>query len=322
MELIKIDNYKLARMSSLKNIIDMKLKVKIFFTVFILSLIVCIIITPLRSGSESITIGVLTGFYLSSVVGAIVYYTLTTCALHRYNTKLSPIIIITAIFLGQSILRLPFHIIDFDRTSNSFLEYLIQVFSIALGYIVYLCKSIKIKVIVSILGIIFGLWLSYPGYKMWLNKLSYGTFTGRLDDSEEIYNFQFQTTLGDTISLRDFRDKYLLIDHWYTYCGVCYSEFPKVQEVYDKYKDNLNVSIISIHSRLEDKNENYSTGKNILEDNGYSFPCYSIDIEAPILEDLGVKAYPTVLIFDPESKLVFRGSIDFAEKYLKKALKE
>ncbi len=292
----------------------MKSKARIFFIIFFFSLVASIVISPLRGGY--VTIGPLTGFYLSSIVGLLTFFSLTIWTLSKYRCKLSSIYIITALFLGLSILIAPLHIVDFVSTLGSFLEYLIQVFAIILGCIVHLCKLKKTRIIISIAGIAFGLWLSYPGYEMWLNKVSHGTFTGQINNSK-IYDFQFQTAEGDEVSLKTFEGKYLLIDHWYTYCGVCYRKFPKVQEVFDKYKDNPNVSIIAIHSRLEDKEETYSTGKKILEGEGYSFPCYSINMKNPILKDLDVNGYPTVLIFDPESKLVFRGSIDFAEKYLK-----
>jgi hypothetical protein len=43
-------------------------------------------------------------------------------------------------------------------------------------------------------------------------------------------------------------------------------------------------------------------------------------MENPILEKLGVKGYPTVLLFDRDSKLIFRGSVETVKDYIEKIL--
>jgi hypothetical protein len=43
----------------------------------------------------------------------------------------------------------------------------------------------------------------------------------------------------------------------------------------------------------------------------------------PVLrKEVGVWVFPTVLIFDKESRLIFRGSIDLAERYLRRIMRE
>ncbi|MDW3648845.1 MAG: TlpA disulfide reductase family protein [Bacteroidia bacterium] len=42
---------------------------------------------------------------------------------------------------------------------------------------------------------------------------------------------------GETISLKDYRGKYLLVDFWASWCGPCRQENPNVRRMYAAYKD-------------------------------------------------------------------------------------
>ncbi len=64
--------------------------------------------------------------------------------------------------------------------------------------------------------------------------------------------------------------------------------------------------------------ESCRTGADILREEGYSFPCLSADINDPMLKEIGINVFPTVLIIDPDGDMVFRGDIEHAGKYLRK----
>ena len=134
---------------------------------------------------------------------------------------------------------------------------------------------------------------------------------------EVVGNISFQTKEGDTVTLENFKGKYLLVDCWYTHCGICYREFPKVQALAEEYK-NENIEFIFLHSRLENEGETFAKGDSIFIKREISLPCFSINYKNENLKTLQVFAYPTVLIFDKESNLIFRGNIKFAKKYLKR----
>ncbi|MDR2954699.1 MAG: TlpA family protein disulfide reductase [Prevotella sp.] len=285
----------------------------------LLSLLIFIIISPLRGGY--IDIGGITGFMLSSITGFIVYFVFTYFISSKYDGIVKPLWVLIAIFLGASIIPLFFHIRYWESTLISLPDYCIHLLGILLGFTCFKLNKVHFKVLLGIVSLSVAFWLSIPGYDMWLNKLNYGTFTGKVE-STVLYPLIFQNPDGDTLNLEMYKGKYLILDCWYTYCGVCYKKFPKVQELYDKYKGSEHVALYSMHSRMADKKEDFKTGTNILKEEGYIFPSFSIDINDPILKELKVDAYPTVLIFDKDSQLIFRGSIEFAEKLIEKLVNE
>jgi thiol-disulfide isomerase/thioredoxin len=224
---------------------------------------------------------------------------------------------------GCSALGLLPHIAHFENTLISFPDYLFHILGILMGFAFYFSNKYVRSVIIciSVLSCIF---LYFKGYNMWVYKIYYGSFTGEIAKLK-ISNLQVQNTEGDTISLGDFRGKYVVVDCWYTYCGVCYKKIPTVQELYDKYKDNTEIVIFALHSRMSNRagydKETVETGSNILRTRmRLSLPCFSIDMDDPVLKMLGVTGYPTVLIFDGEGYLIFRGTIENAGNFIDKKL--
>lgn len=293
-----------------------KLQIKAFLKIAAISLILWLLIAPLRGGY--IEIGSITGFKLSSIVGFSVYFSLAIYFLSK--RKLSNGLVLIGIFIGISFFILPLYIINFSGTQVSHLEYLIHISSILLGWVFYTVNSKFYKVLTLIFSMTFLIWTSTTGYDFWLHKLNSGTFTGKINNQIVDESFPMQNKTGETLTLGHFKGNYLLLDCWYTGCGYCYEAMPKVQELYDTYKNNSKILIYTLHSRM--KNETFSAGIEILNKEGYNLPTLSISIDDPKLKELGVKAYPKVLIFDKESRLIFRGNIDTAAKYLERKFNE
>lgn len=254
------------------------------------------------------------GSNIAVLVGCPLTFLLTFFCL-KLLKGLNEYLVLLFIWLGISILEVPARIMNFSDTLFTLPTHLYWCAGILLGYGVWKTNRWwKIPVLVLTLLVI----LSAPKFfKHWQHYFNFGSITG----STELVIDQpvvFQTPEGEDILLSDFKGKYLVLDFWHSTCGVCFSRFPNVQEVYDQVKDRSDVELYSVFCRKLNNDETPAMGTQMLQEREYSFPDISIDIKDPVIKELGVSVYPTVFIFDPDGKLIFRGNIMFARKFLQK----
>jgi peroxiredoxin len=58
-------------------------------------------------------------------------------------------------------------------------------------------------------------------------------------------SFKLADTTGHLISLKSFKEQYVLVDFWASWCKPCRAENPTVRKMYDKYKDK-GFTVISV----------------------------------------------------------------------------
>lgn len=195
--------------------------------------------------------------------------------------------------------------ISFGTTLATLSDFCLHLLGILSGYFAY-NKRVEIKWSIFLTGLCICMFMYFKGY---------GTFIGKIETTA-VPDFHFADRQGNVLSLRDFSGKYIVADFWHTKCDTCFKKFPEVQALYENYCDNPLVSVIAINVRF--KNEPDNAAFEIIGNKGYSFPVYRLDKDNSILRTLNIKAYPTVLIINPEMKIIFRGSIDLASDYILK----
>lgn len=107
-------------------------------------------------------------------------------------------------------------------------------------------------------------------------------------------NFQLTDLKGNTVSLSDYRGQKVMINFWTTWCGVCKTEMPHVEKLYEYYKDQK-VVILSINVTSQDGT--VQDVQHYVDHRKLSFPIV-LDEAGTASERYRVKAYPTTFFVD------------------------
>jgi thiol-disulfide isomerase/thioredoxin len=226
--------------------------------------------------------------------------------------------ILILILLAPSILiDLPIHVLDFQLTRMSLPSSMANLIGIAFGLLIHFSK-IFLKIILTAILLSFSIWMAVTGYDFWLHKLSFGTYTGKVNYKVEKQIEGFDQ-LNNQITSDALSGKIVVLDFWHTHCGICFSEFPKIQQIYDQYRSNPDVMVIAVNKPL--RADTIGQAFQMLADRRYTFPVL-IPVDTNLAEAFGVQAYPTVCILNKERAVVFRGSADKAENALEALLME
>ncbi|MBO9732642.1 MAG: AhpC/TSA family protein [Chitinophaga sp.] len=133
----------------------------------------------------------------------------------------------------------------------------------------------------------------------------------------EVANFVLNTPEDQSVAFHSFRGKYILIDFWASWCGPCKASFPRMKELYQKYRsDKFEVLSISID---HDKN----AWLNELKKQQLPWP-QVLDTKKISVNNFAVTAVPTAYLVSPEGKIIMK-QIGFGEAgdgEIEKKLKE
>lgn len=133
-----------------------------------------------------------------------------------------------------------------------------------------------------------------------------------------INNFTLEDVDGKMRSLSEFNGKYVVLDFWGSWCGVCIGGFPKMIEYQERYQDKL--QIIGI-----DCNESKEKWKNaVARLNAPWLHLYNgKTAENNLMKKYAVSGFPTKILLDHNGRIlrVFSGEGDDFYDYLDKLFK-
>ena len=119
--------------------------------------------------------------------------------------------------------------------------------------------------------------------------------------AQTVNNFQLKTLDNETRSFTDLKgEKLTLIDFWATWCKPCLKAIPELNKIYDVYKSK-GVEIIGINCDGPRSTAKVAPLSKSLQ---IKYPVL-LDINAEIMNDLGLQAYPTLLFVNPDGKIVW-----------------
>jgi thiol-disulfide isomerase/thioredoxin len=115
----------------------------------------------------------------------------------------------------------------------------------------------------------------------------------------EIVDFMLPDLQGKTVSLSDFRGKWVIVNYWATWCPPCLDEIPELVSLYEENKDKLVVLGID----YEEVNNDYL--REFVESQMITYPVVRMDPK-PVTRLGPVTGLPTTYIISPEGERMAR----------------
>jgi peroxiredoxin len=122
----------------------------------------------------------------------------------------------------------------------------------------------------------------------------------RLEERLKAPAFVLPSINGEEIRLEDYHGNVVVLNFWATWCSFCTIERPKLQKIYDKYKDKgLVVLGVSI-DRAE-----HDIVRKFVEDQKITYPILH-DQTLKVAQQYGVRGTPTTYLLDVEGNTIGR----------------
>jgi len=164
-------------------------------------------------------------------------------------------------------------------------------------------KNIFLKAVYPIVIVLFSIF----GFG---NFISYGNGLNS-HFNEKAPEINLLTQQRDTLNLKDFKNKIIVLDFWTTSCGVCFVKFPKFEEVYLEYKSNKKVLFYSVNVPYsgESVEENIKFAE---EKVNYKFTNLFAESSA-IIDSLDFNLFPKLIIIK-DGKIRYKGLLILDKK--------
>jgi len=126
-----------------------------------------------------------------------------------------------------------------------------------------------------------------------------------IEKGAEAPAFELPDTLGNILSLNNFKGKYVVIDFWASWCGDCRREIPEVKALYQTWKDaKINGAPIQFLSVSFDHDA--ESWKTILRAEEFEWPQVSNLVKYrghPLAAAYGLHWIPSFAIVAPDGKI-------------------
>ena len=163
-------------------------------------------------------------------------------------------------------------------------------------------KKMQPEVIEKLLATLPAKYKSYPSLISLKQELQISKSTGI---GKPVIDFTLKDASGKTVSLSDFKGKYVFLDFWASWCIPCRKENPNVKAQYEKYK-NKDFTVLSVSM---DKAEARKAWTEAIEKDGIGMWTHLIDeagFAGTVAKSYYITSIPTNFLISPEGKFLGR----------------
>ena len=137
-------------------------------------------------------------------------------------------------------------------------------------------------------------------------------------------DFSAQLITGKDVKLSDFREDYVLIDFWASWCGSCRRQNPKIVNLFEKYEHVSFINakkFIVLSIALEKEGE--TLWEKAIEADNLHWPYHILDTQKSIASLFGVTQIPTSFLVNPDGIIIgVNQSVEEIEKLLNSYIKK
>jgi thiol-disulfide isomerase/thioredoxin len=112
---------------------------------------------------------------------------------------------------------------------------------------------------------------------------------------------------GKTVSLSQFRGKYVLLDFWGSWCAPCRQAMPHLKELYTAYQSK-GFEVLGISSeKVSGQAQAESMWKQAIEKDGLPWTNVlnnEVSMKQDVVQMFSIEAYPTQILLDKEGKII------------------
>jgi peroxiredoxin len=109
--------------------------------------------------------------------------------------------------------------------------------------------------------------------------------------------FQLKDLQGNSVDLSDFRGQVVLLNFWTLWCGYCRTEFPVIQDFYERYQSE---GFVVLAINIQESQDRVSS---FVDEIGLSFPVL-LDRRGNVTASYRVSGLPTSFLVDRRGYIV------------------
>ena len=139
----------------------------------------------------------------------------------------------------------------------------------------------------------------------------------KIEKGDNAPEFIINDINGKVRELRSYKDKYLLLDFWGSWCLPCIKELPEIKKIYQNSGDRIAILGIAC-------NDEEQLLRRFLQKNNIDWPQAIQNSGDVFPESYSVFSFPTLFLIDPAGKIVAKGEelrgenlISTIQRYLK-----